>query len=436
MKIFIFLTVIFLSSAIGFAAPGDLDPTFSGDGLLLDGIVDGMGTARAVVVQPDGKILIAGGAQQYPNNGYMALARYNSDGTPDVTFGAGGKVAFLVDDYIEVAALALQADGKIVAVGCSCEYPVANYFTVYRFLPNGLPDPSFGQGYGAIGDYMGDGSNLAVALAVQTDGSIVVAGSLNRQYSVLFRYKSDGSRDSTFGNGGMVVTTVDRMSWTTSIVIQPDGSIIAAGASFNFSNPSSVFTLVRYKANGSLDSTFGLNGIVRTKFANSAAANSVALQADGKIIAAGTNISPFGYEFALSRYNPNGSADLTFGSDGRLTTSIAPYGSVARSVVLECDGKILAAGSPENSYDQIDFHLVRYNANGSLDATFGGGDGIVEADFGQTIDVAYGMALDNSGRAVMAGTSYLYGPYSFRVAIARFVLGPRPGPVESVFGPQ
>jgi uncharacterized delta-60 repeat protein len=415
MKPFILLILIFLSAAIAFAAAGDLDPTFSTDGLLLDSI-SGFGdnhTARTVAIQPNNKILIGGSVGQY-----LALARYNTDGSPDSFFGAAGKVTTIVDDDFEIQAIAVQTDGKIVAVACKPDPAPFNYFTVLRYNPDGSLETAWA-------DTMGDDSNLSVAIAIQPDGGVLVAGSLGHQRSVLIRYRSSGGRDSTFGIGGKVITTIDRGNWATSIIVQPDGKIVTAGSSLDLANVPR-FALVRYIKDGSLDRTFGLNGVVRTLF-NSATAKAVALQADGSIVAAGRNFSPLRAEFALARYKSNGNLDPTFDSDGKVTTSLLPNGSEVNSVAVQSDGKILAAGN-STTYDDNDFYLVRYNANGSLDTTFGGGDGIAQADFEQgSNDVSYGMALDNSGKAVVAGISYQGGWLNSRFAIARFILGPRPG---------
>jgi len=420
MKPVALITAIFFCAAIGFAAPGDLDSTFSGDGLLLDGITSG-NTTRAVAIQPDGKILIGGGAfdDGYKYLAYLALARYNPDGSPDSSFGMKGKITTTVYDNSEIQALAVQGDGKIVAVVCNPN-AAFNGFFVLRYFPDGSPDAGWA-------DSMGEGVSRAVAIALQPDGGVLVAGSLSYQHSVLIRYKSNGSRDSTFGIDGKVVTTIDRGSWTSSIVVQPDGKIVTAGSSVNLENVQG-FALVRYNKDGSLDSTFGLNGVVRTLF-DSAAANSVAIQADGRIVAAGKNISPSRAECALARYKSNGNLDASFDSDGKVTTSLLPNGSEEASVYAQSDGKVLAAAR-STSYDEDHFYLVRYNVNGSLDTTFGGGDGIAQAELEQgSNDFACAMALDNAGRAVIAGNSYPFGSYYCRFAIARFLLGPRLGDI-------
>jgi uncharacterized delta-60 repeat protein len=416
---------LWLAVSVFGLAPGDLDPTFSGDGLLID-YINGVGadfyTARAVAIQPDGKILIGGAAGTY-----LALARYNTDGSPDSSFGTEGKVTTIVDDYFEIQAIAVQTDGKIVAVACNPN-AAFNYFIVLRYYPDGSLETVWG-------DSMGEGGNLAVAIAIQLDGGVLVAGSLSHQHSVLFRYRSNGSRDTSFGTGGKVVTAIGRANWTSSIVVQPDGKIVAAGSSID-STDISVFALVRYMKDGSLDGTFGSNGIVRTKFESTGpnravVANSLSLRRDGTIVAAGRITTASGEtEFALARYKSNGYLDSTFDSDGKVTTPV--YGSEATSVAVQSDGKVLAAGSPTDYTGQHDFYLVRYSANGSLDTTFGGGDGIAEADFEQgSVDVAYGMALDNAGKAVIAGISYQINWMYGRFAIARFILGPRLDPIDA-----
>jgi uncharacterized delta-60 repeat protein len=415
MKACIIWSIVLLAATFGFAAPGDLDPTFGIGGKLIDNITD-WDTARAVAIQPDGKILVAGGGLPYPG-GYLVLARYDSNGSPDLTFGYQGKVLTSIDDFFEITSITLEPDGKIIAVGCGCDYG-SNYFVVARYFPNGTPDTSFcTPGYGLVIDSMGEEGNNAVSVIVQPDEKVVVAGSAQSHHGsprflFLVRYESNGSHDVSFGVGGKVTTTITGNDGASSVAIQPDGKIIAAGWSLNR------FALVRYMPNGSLDPGFGLNGKVITKFESSASANSVVLQPDGKIVAAGGNNDGSVFAFALARYQANGSLDPSFGSNGKVTTPILGGGR-ANSIALQPDGKLLVAGSyPTNG----DFVQVRYDRKGLLDRSFGGGDGIATADFDHSIDEAYGLALDSGGRAVVAGATFAIYPNYPSFAIARFLL--------------
>src|SRR5918996_1245248 len=275
------------------AAPGDLDPTFDGDGkVTTDFIFNDAG--RGVAIQADGKIVAAGVAICDPCAGPttihdFALARYNRDGSLDATFGEGdGKVT---TDFFagadEAFAVAIQADGKIVAGGAAAVSGVD--FALARYNPDGSLDPTF-DGDGKVTTDYGFGSSQIYGLAIQTDGRIVAAG-----------YGASTAQD---------------------------------------------FFLARYNSNGSLDPSFDGDGKVTfLGFGpNHNQANAVAIQADGKIVAAGFASASFNETFALGRYNTDGSLDPTFDADGKVTTQLS-NGDQARGVAIQRDGKIVTAGS-------------------------------------------------------------------------------------------
>ena len=200
------------------------------------------------------------------------------------------------------------------------------------------------------------------------------------------RFDVDGSLDTTFDGDGIATTLINNTtSNATSIALQPDGKLVAAG--LIISGVTSQFALARYQQNGALDGSFGNAGTVVTSLSNgNAEANAVAIQADGKIVAAGYNDSSSvtNTDFALVRYNPNGTLDSTFDGDGKLTTTInGNSGDSARAVIVQPRGKIIAAGySVTLSSNNFDAALTRYNSNGSLDSTFGG-DGVVTTGWGK-----------------------------------------------------
>ena len=262
--------------------------------------------------------------------------------------------------------------------------------------------------------------DLANAVAIQADGKILAAGHAGGNYFSggdfgLVRYNSNGLLDGSFGNEGKVLTDFALSGDSAeAMAIQPDGRIVLAGWTFSdFKN----FALARYLANGQLDTSFGVQGKVVTDFSGGQdLAYAVAVQPDGKIVAAGSSDSPSGRDFALARYNPDGSPDVLFGRGGRVTID---FGSVdsAEAVLIQPDGKIVAAGwalesdscdSPETIEDFLGVctaaahgdaaALVRYNPDGSLDSTFGvGGKAIVEGD------LVFGAALQPDGKIVVAG---------------------------------
>ena len=246
--------------------------------------------------------------------------------------------------------------------------------------PSGL-DPTFGTG-GKVSTNISSGGDTAFEMATQTDGKIVLAGSsyngANYDFA-LARYNEDGSPDATFGTGGKLTTAIlgaDDVAY--SVAVQADGRIVAAGSTNNGANND--IAIVRYNPNGTLDATFGTGGKVTTSVFNAAdLAYSVALQLDGKIVAAGYSNNGTNNDFALVRYNVNGTLDTSFGTGGKVTTAVLGSSDEARSVAILPDGRIIAAGNNAISLGNNDFALVRYNVDGSLDFSLNGNGKVTTA---------------------------------------------------------
>jgi uncharacterized delta-60 repeat protein len=240
----------------------------------------------------------------------------------------------------------------------------------------------------------------------------------------LARYNTDGTLDTNFGTGGKVITAIGSSTDVAeSVAIQSDGKIVAAGFSNNGSNND--FALVRYNTNGTLDTTFDSDGKVTTAIGSANdVAYSVAIQSDGKIVAAGYSRSGGSNDdFALVRYNTDGSLDTSFDSDGKVTTAIGGSNDYAESVTIQSDGKIVAAGHSYMS-SNYDFTLARYNTDGTLDTSFGT-NGKVATAIGGSDDVAYSVAIQSDGKIVAAG--YSYNGSNFKFALVRYA-GTPPAP--------
>ena len=352
----------------------------------------------SVAIQSDGKIVVAG---SYAANGFsseFAVARFNADGSLDTTFDSDGKV--LVDihgkDYAE--SVLIQPDGKTLVAG----YDNSGHFVLARLNDNGSLDTTFG-GSGKVDTVFGGtvSSSLAHAIALQSDGKIVVAGEalVSGYYDfAVARFNADGSLDTTFDSDGKLTTSIYSSGTEVahSVAIQSDGKIVVAGVS-----GSGQFAVVRYNANGSLDTTFDSDGIVSTPVGTGVGTGySLAIQPDGKIVVAGDTYNGT-QDFAVVRYNANGSLDTTFDGDGKVTTNIGSSTSdYGRSVAIQPDGKIVVAGDTYNP--DRDFAVVRYNANGSLDTTFDS-DGKVISGIGTGDDSVWSMAIQSDGKMVVAG---------------------------------
>ena len=275
-------------------------------------------------------------------------------------FGSNGKVTTPIgNDNDKAESLILQPDGKLVAAGWS--YNGSNGdFALARYESNGSLDLSFGTG-GKVTTPFGSDQSCARSLILQPDGKLVAAGYSDDDFA-LARYNSDGSLDLSFGTGGKVTTHFSIYAdGTESLILQPDGKLVAAGHS------NRDFALARYNSDGSLDLSFGTGGKVITSFgSDQSRARSLILQPDGKLVAAGSSGNISNYDFALARYNSNGSLDLSFGTGGKVITPIGSSTDYAHSLILQPDGKLVAAGSSDNGSND-DFALARYNSNGSLD---------------------------------------------------------------------
>jgi uncharacterized delta-60 repeat protein len=393
------------------AADGDLDPTFDGDGIVTTTFTGGFAAATDLVIQPDGKIVAvgAGGIPGFFGNLDFAVARYNTDGSLDTTFGSGGKVATDLGDKSDGArGVAIQSDGKIVVVGRT-RIAFQNVFAVARYNTDGSLDSTFGSG-GIVTTAVGNDNPTVAAndVTIQSDGKIVVvgtgAGSSGADVFAVVRYNTDGSLDTGFGSGGVVTTSGGTFPATgTAVALQSDGKIVAAGYVFVIGSSSFDHIMVaRYNTDGSLDTTFDSDGIVTTHIgvATTDRANGVALQSNGKIVVVGQSFDA-DYDFAVIRYNTDGSLDATFDGDGIVTTDNG-FNSQANDVAIQSDGKIVVAGNGGNS----DFAVARYNTNGSLDTTFGIG-GAVSTTVSTTVvggfSAAQGVAIQSDGKIVAAG---------------------------------
>lgn len=408
----------FLAGATSLPTDGDLDPTFGTGGVVMTDFNTSTDLANAVAVQADGKLVVAG--TTYVNNDFsdedFAIARYNTDGSLDMSFGTKGKVTTDFPGLAAViSAVVVQPDGKIVVAGGA--YPLFTFagdFKVARYNPDGSLDTSFGAGGIVTTIFPGDGS-FAFALALQSDGKIIAAGTdffdfnpgdMSDTDFALARYNPDGSLDATFGNGGTVTTDfLGAEDDVFSVLIQPDGKIVAVGSAnspFDFYD----FAAARYMSNGSLDTTFGTGGKMRVDFGNQDMdiASDAALQPDGKIVAAGTTVFDFGVEqdFALTRFNSNGTVDTTFGTDGLLLIDFDSFAQSANAVLIQPDGKIITVGYPNTELDDSDFLLARCNPDGSFDPSFGVG-GKVRTSLGDLNSAANDAVLQPDGKIVAVG---------------------------------
>jgi uncharacterized delta-60 repeat protein len=386
-------------------------PTFFVGGKAVTDIAGFGSQGESVAMQPDGKILVAGNGRLGFGTPAFALVRYKANGTLDTSFSGDGKVSvggigFGSSDWGN--SLKLQSDGKILVAGQS--YNGNNFdFSLVRLNTDGSLDTTF-SGDGKLVTSISTGDDGGQSVTVQPDGKILVAGSsgnfTNSDFA-LARYNKDGTLDKTFSGDGRLTTSIGpNFDYGSSIALQSDGKILVAGLSQKGPNQGTNFALARYNSNGTLDTTFSGDGKQTAPIGpDKLVQDSVLVQPDGKILVGGTVGGGIWGEFlptyfALVRFNSNGTLDSTFSGDGMLTTDIGISDDSGRSVALQLDGKILLAGTSQ-TFTTIGFGLARYNSYGDLDTTFSN-DGKVLTPIGLGSE-GKSVAVQANGQILLAG---------------------------------
>ncbi|MGW8761625.1 calcium-binding protein [Streptomyces sp. NPDC055815] len=407
------LALVLALPGTALAAPGDLDPTFGTGGRVttpITGYAEGHDIAR----QGDGKLVVVGASEAG-----FALARYTTDGHLDSTFGVGGTTTSAFEGGAASAnAVAIQpSDGKIVVVGTTEviaeEGGGCCFFSVARYHTDGTLDTDFGNGGLVRIDEFG-GSADGADIAVQPDGRIIAAGKPGGSGFALVRLDAGGNLDPSLGGDGTVVagftptSPQDAGGIARSMALQPDGKIVAVGY---VGSTAFDIGVARYNGNGTLDTAFSGDGMVTADFGSTEFGEAVAVQPDGKILAAGSG----GAGFALLRYNSDGTPDTGFGTAGRTSVNAPGDGGIAYAMALQQNGKIVLAGraTDPNSSEANDFGLVRFHPNGTVDTGFAG-DGFAVTGFND-FDEARGVLVQPDGTIVAAG----YGA-GFAFALARY----------------
>jgi len=392
-----------------YLANGNLDGDFGTGGKVVTDFSGLQDSGLSLTLQPDGKIVVAGFSDNGDNNDF-ALARYDTEGNLDTSFGVAATGMVVTDfsniDYPDTNDVAqsvtVQPDGKIVVAGFRLlgnDYD----FAVARYSANGTQEIIFGGDLGGLND-------IAYGVTLQPDGKMLVAGysdaivdgdGVNDNNFALLRYNADTTLDTGFGEAGTGIVLTDFGFLTNdlcfSVALQPDGKIVVAGHTFN--GVSADFAVVRYNTDGSLDTSFGIDGKFAVDFGGDADefGQSLTLQPDGKILVAGFSFNANGgiYDFAMARYTADGSLDTSFNGTGVLVTDIGGgTDDEGRSVTVQPDGKIVVAGYSVSG--SPDFAMVRYNIDGSLDNTFNGPPTDTLGGSVNYTENAAAIALDNS----------------------------------------
>lgn len=397
--------------------PGSLDTTFDSDGIAITDFSGGFDSATSVAVQGDGKIVTAGSS-----GGAMALARHNSDGALDTSFGSGGKAIFTYPTYTPNGrGMAIQSDGRIVVVG-SWYNGTNTDIAVARWTSAGVLDTTFNStGYVTAG--IGRGQDVEI----QNDGKILVAGDSDSPPVggfIVARFNVNGSPDSAFNSTGTAIAQLGELHYVESMALQADGKILVTGWVGIYNISTSYYDwsigIARFNTDGTLDTAFDSDGMLLISSNNSdlgIPGVGITAQNDGKIVIASrydnTQPPPLGggsMDICIWRLNSDGSMDTTFDGDGRATTDMSgDKHDCAYQVAVQGDGKIVVAGLAgfyQGGNPKI--AVVRFNSNGSLDTSFNS-TGKVETDISfpgsPTANYALGLALQPNGRILVAGAS-------------------------------
>jgi uncharacterized delta-60 repeat protein len=357
---------------------------------------------------------------------FVSMPLHAQDGILDASFDVDGKVMTEFGTYNSaINALALQPDGKIIAAGAT--FNTASYFqlALTRYHSNGSLDTTFGNGGKVTSNLPGLKLSLC-SVVVQSDGKILGAGIIYNNYydsqAILVRYNADGSPDSAFGTDGMLIRDNANIS---AIALQPDGKILAAGFTFENALDKDIL-VVRYNVDGSVDTSFGNSGKATSSVGNRDFANAIALQPDGKIVVAGyvyTSETGYATNYCLVRYSGDGVQDLGFGTDGMVIIDI-DESDEASSIKIQPDGKIVFSGLSSDTGSET-YILGRLMADGTLDNNFGTA-GLVS---GQGAGMAKSITLQSDGKLILAGSAPNEG--SHMIGLMRFHQN---GSVDTNFG--
>lgn len=391
---------------VALAASGDLDTTFSGDGKIVQSFGGTVNRGFDVAVQPDGKVVVVG--EKWTSAGRdLAIARYNTNGSLDTTFSGDGKQVVNVRALDQAVAVAIQTDGKIVVGGQTCNADGTSCdVAVVRLNANGNLDTSF-SGDGKVTTDLNAGDNGGFDMALMGN-KIVVAGYMHDGSSynaAIYQYLSNGNLDSTFSGDGILTINFGMEDFFNGVVIS-SGKIHVAGWSGPSDGSTADFITARVNSNGTMDATFSGDGKIKTSLGTLDYAGKLAVSS-GKVIVVGSSDN----KIAIVQYTASGALDTTFSGDGKLKSNLG-FPSPSLYAITIQGGKIVVSGRTDSAGG--DALLARFTSTGNLDATFSG-DGIVTTDWGAN-DIYRSVLYKNSRLYVVGESSASLNAKTFIIA--------------------
>jgi len=411
------ITLVWASAMPAAAAPGDLDRTFRHDGTAITNLTPWNENVRDVAIQANEKIVVVGRASSRSGHGSFAVVRYRADGRLDRGFGGDGVVVTDVAKGEDSAsAVAIQPNGKIVVVG-TATVARRDTITLVRYRRKGALDRTFGEdGIATVDADDATGEDVAIQ---PDGRIVVVGTVFGTSWFAVARLDRLGGPDDTFHGDGIATVDVGaERAVTSALALQPDGKIVVAGASWTEAGFDGI-AVARFLAGGKADGSFGTGGVATAEFTAGTDgggdwAGGVAIQRNGRIVVAGDAGGPAEYtsSFGVARFLGDGSLDPSFRGDGTARTNFTKWDDSASDVAIQADGKIVAAGVAGFAWGSLPtFALARYRVDGTLDPSFGDGGklrtrvGGVQPD--QQLDIvgswASAVALQSDGRIVVAG---------------------------------
>jgi uncharacterized delta-60 repeat protein len=403
-------TLVRLTSA------GALDTSFDGDGRKTHSFGSLYDAIFGLVVEADGRIVVAGTATSLPTGGDVAVARFLADGALDTSFAGG--VATSNHGLGSVAATRVipLADGRMLVAGTLTNSSLPSRFGIWRLNRDGSLDATFGTGGFLVTDAA---SSTATGFALRSDGKLLLLDGFGNR---IFRYTADGALDTTFGTAGVVSYASSLITSEAALALRPDDSFYVVGYKTNSTTTFDEMAIVRFTAAGAVDTSFDGDGVATVDVGvDDDRATAVALQTDGKIVVAGSAHNGTAEDFAIVRLNVDGSLDTSFSGDGKASTGASGLVEQFRSVLVDPDGKIVGAGisggNPAGTAN-TDATLVRFTAAGDLDTTFSG-DGIATANLSFREDMFTVLRQADGKLYVVGFAPYAASPTS-QLAALRF----------------
>lgn len=431
-------TLLLTVASLCQAQPAYLDPSFHGTGLRLMGFSGYENYWQAAALRPDGRIILAGGIESTmstPKWNWL-LTRLHPDGTTDSSFGQNGYVTTVVSPYDDgPGGVALDTAGRIVVAGASSHSSLNRYWTFGRYLPDGRPDSTFsGDGLLTTDGWLNWGYPTQVV--VQADGKILISGDVldttHFTQFCLVRLLPDGTPDSSFGVGGLLVQHFGpQLGRAFAVSLLPDGRILAAGSADNYGRD---FVLGRYLPDGRPDTTFGQQGFVRTDLGSTNEwVHALLVQPDGRILIAGNTTLSSGFCYGMARYLPDGAPDTSFGTGGLVLLCPAGLEQISAAGLLS-DGRIIVGGTCDSLVSgQWVPHMVLYRhlPDGTPDTTWDGDGRVLTGLLPLHAGIA-ALLVQPDDRVVSLGHGLDKTLYRLQAAVARYLMTALPVSVREV----